>query len=196
MTTMIGVQIVGLQLDPEFGVPVILLAESDSPTRVLPILVGPAEAQSIALAVTGIKPARPGTHDLMATVLDAADCRLEEVAVTELTSGTFFAELFVETPAGLKRISSRPSDGIALAVRVGAPIVVNADVLEEAAINVSHEPAAPFSDEEIDAIVAEFQRSLATVQPSDFEADTPATPSTHPDDDAGDQSNPSQSDDE
>jgi uncharacterized protein len=172
MTTMIGVRIVGLQLDPESGVPVILLAESDAPTRVLPILVGPAEAQSIALAATGIKLARPGTHDLMVTMLEKTDCRLEEVAVTELTDGTFFAELFVETPSGLRRISSRPSDGIALAVRVGAPIVVNSDVLDAVAIDVRHESEQPFTDQEIDAIVEEFQRGLATAQPSDFDTAT------------------------
>lgn len=179
MTTMIDVQIVGLQLGAESGVSVVLLAESDAPTRVLPIIIGPAEAQSIALAATGIQLPRPGTHDLMVTLLEETDCRLEEVAVTELADGTFFAELFVETPTGLKRISSRPSDGIALAIRVGASIVVNSEVLDEAAIAVHHESQQPFSDEEIDAIVEEFQRGLESVQPADF-----AT-AAEPDDESG-----------
>lgn len=170
MTSMIAVQIVGLQLDAEMGAPVVLLAESDAPLRVLPILIGPAEAQSIAFAAAGLRPPRPGTHDLMIALLDKLDSQLEEVAVTELLDGVFFAELFVETPSGLQRVSSRPSDGIALAMRAGAPIVVSSQVLDDAAVTVRHESSEPFSDEEIDAIVADFQQALDTVEPSDFEA--------------------------
>ena len=170
MTSMVAVQIVGLQLDAESRASVVLLGESDTPTRVLPILIGPAEAQSIALAATGLTPPRPGTHDLMVTLIDKLDSQLEEVAVTELLGGVFFAELFIETPTGLHRISSRPSDGIALAMRVGAPIVVASQVLDDAAVAVRHEPSEPFSDEEIDAIVADFQQALDAVEPSDFEA--------------------------
>ena len=171
MTSMIAVQIVGLQLDAAFRAPVVLLGESDTPTRVLPILIGPAEAQSIAFAASGLTPSRPGTHDLMITLFEKLDSQLEEVAVTELVDGVFFAELFVETPTGLHRVSSRPSDGIALAMRVGAPIVVASKVLEEAAVAVRRERSEPFSDEEIDTIVADFQDVLESAEPSDFESD-------------------------
>lgn len=170
MTSMVTVQIVGLQLDEESSAPVVLLAERESPTRVLPILIGPAEAQSIALAATGLTPPRPGTHDLLVTLIDKLDSKLEEVAVTELVGGVFFAELFIETPTGLHRISSRPSDGIALAMRVGAPILVAEKVLDEAAVPVRHEASEPFTDEEIDAIVADFHDALDSVEPSDFDA--------------------------
>jgi bifunctional DNase/RNase len=169
MMSMVAVQIVGLQLDAESRAAVVLLAESDTPTRVLPILIGPAESQSIAIAATGLTPPRPGTHDLMITMLEKMDSRLQEVAVTELVGGVFFAELFVETPTGLHRISSRPSDGIALAMRVGAPIVVAAAVLDAAAVGVRHEPSEPFSDDEIDAIVADFHETLDSLEPSDFD---------------------------
>lgn len=171
MTSMVAVHIVGLQLDPESGIPVVLLA-ADPVTRVLPIIIGGAEAQSIALAAAGVVLPRPGTHDLMIDLLEHVDCRLEEVAVTELTNGTFFAELFVETPAGLRRISARPSDGIALAVRAGVPIFVNAQVLDDAGIDVLHEIDKPFSEEEIESIVEEFQQGLASVQPSDFDIES------------------------
>lgn len=173
MTSMIVVQIVGLQLDAQSSTPVVLLAEQDAPTRVLPILIGHAEAQSIAFAAAGVKPLRPGTHDLMVTLIDELAATLREVAVTELVGGVFFAELVVDGPGGERRVSSRPSDGIAIALRVGAPIVVAAQVLDEAAVPVRHEPSEPFSDEEIDAIVAEFHVVLDSVEASDFETGGP-----------------------
>lgn len=169
MTSMIAVQIVGMQLEPVSGVPVVLLGETTTPTRVLPIMIGPHEARSIALAFAGVEPPRPGTHDLMVDVLEHVGSRLEEVSVTELVDGTFFAELFVEAPSGLHRISARPSDGIALAVRTGVPISVHADVLDAAAVAVHHESAAPFTEEVIDEIVDRFQGFLSTAQPSDFD---------------------------
>jgi bifunctional DNase/RNase len=185
MTAMATVDIVGLQLDPDSGIPVVLLAESGMPDRVLPILVGPAEAQSIALAVAGLRTARPGTHDLLVTILEKADARLEEVAVTELVDGVFFAELFVEMPTGLQRISARPSDGIAIALRVGVPIVVAESVLDDAAVPVSRAPREPFSESEIESIVADFHRRLDSLQPSDFASDD-RPDSDHPDDGADD----------
>lgn len=168
MTSMIAVQIVGLQLDPSSGVNVVLLGETETPTRVLPILIGPNEARSIAGALAGVVPPRPATHDLMVDLIQRVGCQLEEVAVTELVDGTFFAELFVEAPSGLHRVPARPSDGIALAVRVGVPIVVNATVLDAAAIAVRRKSPDPFSDSEIDEIVNEFQTFLETTNPSDF----------------------------
>jgi bifunctional DNase/RNase len=169
MTSMVAVQIVGLQLEPVSGVPVILLGETMPPTRVLPIIIGPFEARSIALAVAGLIPPRPGTHDLMVDVIEHVDSRLEEVSVTELVDETFFAALFIEAPSGLHRISARPSDAIALAVRTGVPISVHADVLDAAAVTVRRESAEPFTDDEIDDIVGRFQNFLSTAQPSDFD---------------------------
>ena len=171
MSSMVPVQIVGLQLDPASGVSVVLLRAPSDPDRVLPILIGPAEAQSIAIAVSGVELPRPGTHDLMATLLERTDARLEEVVVTELVDGTFHAELFLETTAGLRRVSCRPSDAIALAVRVDAPVAVNEDVLAEAAVAVEHDVGEPFSEDDIDRIVDEFHEFLATADPSDFAPD-------------------------
>lgn len=169
MSSMIGVQIVGMQLEPMSGVPVVLLGEDAVPTRVLPIMIGACEARSIALAVAGVEPPRPGTHDLMVDVLEHTGSRLEEVSVTELVDGTFFAELFVEAPSGLHRISARPSDGMALAVRTGVPISVHPDVLDAAAVAVHHESAEPFTEDEIDEVVERFQDFLSTARPSDFD---------------------------
>ncbi len=168
MSSMVPVQIVGLQLDPGSGVSVVLLRAPTDPDRVLPILIGPAEAQSIAIAVSGVELPRPGSHDLMAALLEHTDSQLEEVVVTELVEGTFHAELFLETPAGLRRVSCRPSDAIALAIRVEAPVAVNVDVLDAAAVSVEHESGEPFTEEDIDRIVDEFHEFLSTADPADF----------------------------
>ena len=173
MTEMVNVTIVGLQLAPDTAASVVLLGESAAPDRVLPILIGPAEAQAIAIGLSGFTPPRPLTHDLLVALADASDSRVEQVAITELVDGVFHADLFVETPSGLRRVSARPSDAIAIAVRVECPIVVATAVLSEAAVEVDREPSESFSDEEIDSIVADFQRRLDSIEPSDF-ADDPS----------------------
>lgn len=165
--SMVPVTIVGLQLNPNEA-SVVVLAESSDASRVLPILIGPAEARAIAIAVAGIELPRPGTHDLMLAVLEDVSCRLEEIAVTELIDGTFYAEVSVESHAGRRRVSARPSDAIALAVRVDAPIHVHSGVLDAAAVSIEHEAGEPLSSEEIDAVVDEFHQLLEDASPEDF----------------------------
>lgn len=171
MTIMVPVQIVGLQIDPVTGVSVVVLGESERVTRVLPIIIGPVEAQSIADSLNEVEPVRPNAHDLAVSLLVAAGARLDEVAVTELVDGVFFAELFVESALGMKSVSARPSDAISIAVRVGAPIFVRASVLDEAAVSLEQPPTEALTGEEIDAVVREFQTFLGTARPSDFEDD-------------------------
>lgn len=182
--SMVRVTIVGLQLNPD-AASVVVLAESTDADRVLPIFIGPAEAQAIATAVAGVELPRPMTHDLMVTLLGALDSRLEEVAVTELVDGTFHAELFVESPDGLVNVSARPSDAIALAVRTDVPVFVHADVLAEAAVVIDRDVSEPLSDEQIDAVVHEFQQLLERVTPADF-----TDPSSEPDTDTGSEPEP------
>jgi hypothetical protein len=103
--------------------PVLLLKEIDG-SRSLPIFCGPFEATSIALAQEGVETERPMTHDLLRDVVTALG-EAREVRITELRGSTFFAELVVTDSAGEQRtVSCRPSDGIALAVRAGIPILV------------------------------------------------------------------------
>jgi len=178
MTAMTRVDIVGVFPDVGPDAAVVLLGEAPAPTRVLPIIIGRPEAAAIARAASGVAPARPGTHDLMTDLLDLVDARVEEVAITELRDGTFYAELFVEATSGLQAIDARPSDGLALAVRSGAQIVVAADVLDEAAVPVRRDVDEPFTDDEVDQIVAEFGSFLSNVSPGDFDeaTDQDATP--------------------
>lgn len=165
--SMVPVTIVGIQLDPA-STSVVLLAESPDARRVLPILIGPSEARAIAMAVAGLEPPRPGTHDLLLAVLAEVGCRLEDVAITELVDGTFHAELFVESAEGLRCVSARPSDAMALAVRTAAPIHVRAEVFDEAGIDVERQPGADLSDEEIEQVVSEFRSLLADADPEDL----------------------------
>jgi bifunctional DNase/RNase len=168
MTSMVPIQIVGMRFDQLHGTSAVVLGEFGDFTRVLPIMIGAPEAQAIALSLTGEEPVRPGTHDLTVTLMATAGLRLDEVVVTELRDGVFFAELFVESAEGMVSVSARPSDAIALAIRSKAPIFVSAAVLEEAGIAISHVSSDGLSDDEIDEVVEEFHRMLETASPSDF----------------------------
>lgn len=117
------VDIVGLHLEAASGAPLILLPEHDAPHRVLPIFIGVPEAAAIYMAVSGQTPPRPFTHDVMAALVESLDARVERVEVTDLHDGTFVAELAVSGPGGGRRLDTRPSDAIALAVRVDAPLM-------------------------------------------------------------------------
>ena len=168
MTAMTSVDIVGVFLDIDAGSSVVLLGDGDRPARVLPIMVGLAEADAIARAAAGVVPPRPGTHDLIVALLDLLDAQLEEVAITELRDGTFYAELFVESASGLEAIDARPSDGLALAVRAGAPIVVTTALFDEAAVPVGQKTDEPLTNTEVDEIVSDFRKFLGSVSPADF----------------------------
>ncbi len=167
---MTPVHIVGLHLDAQTGTSILLLGEVERTTRVLPIFIGPTEARAIALAAQNVTPPRPFTHDLLIDVIEALDAQLMRVEITELRDGTFHAELEVSMADETHRISTRPSDGIALAVRRDAPIYVNPEVLDDAAVEVEKEGDEEFDEEEVESIVADFQNFLATATPSDFEA--------------------------
>lgn len=110
---------------------VILLA-SDEDERVLPIFIGAAEAQSIAIWMNKIDVPRPLTHDLLKNALDFLECRLLRIEVWNLEDGTFFARLVLNRDGTDMTIDSRPSDAIALALRCDAPIYVAKNVMNEA----------------------------------------------------------------
>jgi uncharacterized protein len=110
---------------------VVLLA-SDRDERVLPIFIGAAEAQSIAIWINKISVPRPLTHDLLKNTLDFLECRLIRIEVWNLEDGTFFARLVLSRDGTEMMIDARPSDAIALALRCEAPIYVATKVMDEA----------------------------------------------------------------
>ena len=158
-------ELLGVRLELPANAPVVLLREQVGEQRVLPIYIGPEEAKAIALALEGVIPPRPLTHDLLRDVLGALDVSVVRIAVTALEDRTFFAELELRVDGRTVRVSARPSDAIALAVRVDAPIFAAEDVLDEA--------AAPQEDdgedrEEQEEIVEEFREFIDQVNPEDF----------------------------
>ena len=157
------VEIAGLHIEAATGTPLLLLREQDAPHRVLPIFMGGPEAAAIALALSGESPPRPLTHDVMAALVESLGAAVERVEVTEVRDGAFFAELAVSGPSGGRRLDTRPSDAIALAVRLHAPLFVSDVVLDDA--------GTVLYEDVIEGEVAEFRSFLDDVDPADF--DTP-----------------------
>ncbi len=161
----VEMELVGVRVQMPTNTPILLLRESTGRRRIVPIYIGGPEAHAIDLALQGEPPPRPMTHDLFAEVIDGLGAALDRVVVTELRSGTFFAELHLKDVSGGNQvISARPSDAVALAARTGSPIFANEDLIEQAGIE------EPQSDEEGDEeeMVLELRRFLDQVNPEDF----------------------------
>jgi len=116
---------------------VVILKEKDA-DRYLPIWIGPAEADAIAVRLQEVSVARPLTHDLLRSVIDALGATVSHIVVNELTNDTFFAKIHLEADGRQLVIDSRPSDAIALAVRVQVPIYAEA-VLDKAGVRLDQE---------------------------------------------------------
>jgi bifunctional DNase/RNase len=121
----------GLTLDPVSNMPIIILRDEEE-KRSLPIWVGIFEANAIALELEKIATPRPMTHDLIKNVLEAVDAKVEKIVVTDLRENTFFALIHLRMGEEEVTVDSRPSDAIALALRAGAPIFVDDDVVRRA----------------------------------------------------------------
>ncbi len=120
-----------------------LIETNQDKNRILPVVIGAPEAHAIALELQGIKPFRPFTHDLAVQFLEALDAEVRKVVITELNKNTFFATIYISSNSvGEQVIDSRPSDAIAIAIRVGAPIFVNEDVMNVAGLEVDGQPSS------------------------------------------------------
>ncbi len=138
--------------------PVVILKDLEG-KRYLPILIGPFEATSIALALEGAAVPRPLSHDLMRTMLETLDAKLEQIVIHDIRESTFFAKLVVRTNGETQEIDARPSDGIALALRMQAPIFVSDKIVLEEALPDKK------SDE---ADLQRFRKFIEELKPSDF----------------------------
>lgn len=127
----VRMEIKGLMLDPSSNVPIVILRDEDN-SVFLPIWIGVFEANAIALEMEDVQPPRPLTHDLLRTTLDTLGASVEKILISALEESTFFAQIFLTTGDGQKVLDARPSDAIALALRVEAPIFVVPSVLEKA----------------------------------------------------------------
>ncbi|WP_394554921.1 bifunctional nuclease family protein [Agromyces sp. MMS24-JH15] len=186
---MVQVRVLGIALDAT-GKHVVLLkplGEAEGEGRVVPIWIGGQEATSTLIALSDEPAPRPMSHDLMATILGTVGASVARVEVTRIEDGTFYAEITLDTATGRTILDARPSDSIALAVRVGAPIHVADEVVDDAGVPAAMvEPAAEESAGEsggseaggadapapagtAEEQVDEFKRFLDDVEPEDFE---------------------------
>ncbi|HSL63624.1 MAG TPA: bifunctional nuclease family protein [Gaiellaceae bacterium] len=153
--------IYGVSFDLVGKQPIVLLKTADG-NKFLPIWIGHPEAAAILMKLQNASTPRPMTHDLFTDVLSQLDARVVRVTVTELRESTFFAQITVQQDGSEIEIDSRPSDAIALAIRVDAPIFAADDVIEESAIE--------FEGEEVneEEMVDEFKKFLDRVSPDEF----------------------------
>lgn len=149
----------GLALDPLTKMPIILLKERDSHDT-LPIWIGLHEAQAIAMVLENMEPPRPMTHDLMKNIIEELDTRVERIVINDLRDSTYYAYIELWVNDKEKRIDSRPSDAIAVALRFNAPIFVEAQLLSKSK-KLSIEAMEPSDDEKL----KEWLRDL---RPEDF----------------------------
>ena len=164
---MVHVRIASLALDPRSSQPVIILKPLDEDAgtgKLLPIWIGHPEATAILLALEGTEPPRPLTHDLMKSMLEALDSYVERVDITRMEEGTFFAAVTLRSEDRTRIIDARPSDSIALAIRMGAPIYVAEEVFDAASVD---DESGVESDDE--AELAAFRDFLDSVNPEDFQ---------------------------
>jgi len=125
----IEMKIRGLMLDPVTQLPIVILRDLDG-SSVLPIWVGAYEANAIALEIEKVATPRPMTHDLIRNVLLGAEMDIRKIVVSELKDDTFYAVIWLERAGELISIDSRPSDALAMALRLDCPIFVDEDVLK------------------------------------------------------------------
>ena len=136
---MIHVKVAGLSLS-NMGFVVLLKGIQDP--RTLPIFIGGAEAQAIALQLDGVRIPRPLTHDLFKNVLDCLECRLKRVVINEIVESTFYAVLVLERDGLETEVDARPSDAVALAMRCAAPLYVTQKVMNAAGVVVEDKEGA------------------------------------------------------
>jgi bifunctional DNase/RNase len=125
----IEMKIRGLMMDPVTNMPIVILKDLAG-TQVLPIWVGIYEANAIALEIEKVATPRPMTHDLIKNLLLGLETGVQKVVVSELKEDTFYAVIWLERNGELISIDSRPSDALALALRVDCPIYVDEEVLK------------------------------------------------------------------
>ncbi len=149
--------------------PLLLLQERTGARRTLPIYIGPAEAQAIAFAQQGVETPRPMTHDLMRDILEELGARVECIVITELRDRTFYAELRLITGTQRHTVSARPSDAVALAVRLDSPIYAEEDLLDaEGVVLPEDEEEDEGEGNDADELVSEFRDFIEGIRPEDF----------------------------
>ena len=134
---LVELNLVGVRLEVPSNVPVLMLKETEGKMRELPIFIGGPEASAIHYALEGIVPERPLTHDLLVTVVSEMGGTIEKIVLTDVVEHTYFAEIEIAVKGSTNRVSARPSDAVAIAVRVGAPIFAESALMDSACTRAS-----------------------------------------------------------
>jgi bifunctional DNase/RNase len=166
---MVEVVLRAVRVDVGSSTPLLLLEEVGG-VRVLPIFIGAPEATAIAYALQHIETPRPMSHDLLGNVITALGARLFAVEITHLVDNTFYANLRLLREGNEILVSARPSDAVALALRVGAPLLVSDELMnaEGQVLEVSDEDEED-SEESEATLLAELRDFLNNVRPEDFD---------------------------
>jgi len=155
---MIEVKVVNVAIDVKSNMPVIILKEKEG-EKTLPIWVGLFEAQAIALALENVKPPRPLTHDLTKSIIEKLKGKVDRVVINDLKNNTFYARILMRKNGESIQVDSRPSDAIALALRLKVPIYIDEGVLDKVAVG-----SKPIEEKEIE----DFKKKLKDLKPEDF----------------------------
>jgi bifunctional DNase/RNase len=166
---MVEVTVSRIGLDAQSQAFVVILEESQG-SRALPIWIGRPEAEAIAAHLNQVSRERPMTHDLAAALITGLGGLLRRVQITRVVQGTFHAELHIHRAGAVVVVDSRPSDAIAIALRLEAPVFV-ADALFDDADDTLPESDPPTDGDHLSA--QELQRKLAQLRPEDFGKFTP-----------------------
>lgn len=156
MADLVEMSVDSIRVHMPTGQHVVILKEK-SAERYLPIWIGINEANAIALKITGITPERPITHDLLANLLSAVEVTVDRIVVTSLANEVFYARILATVDGKTLEIDSRPSDAIAVAVRVGAGIYVAGEVLEKAGMLPEADKDGEESDPETEQRMAKIR---------------------------------------
>jgi bifunctional DNase/RNase len=154
-------QIYGVSFDMVGKQPIVLLKTIDD-NRFLPIWIGHPEAAAILMKLQGADTPRPMTHDLIVDMLDQVDSKCERISVTELRDNTFYASITLSVNGSEVELDSRPSDALAIAVRLGVPIFVAEEVIDESSIEFEQ------GEDDNEQVVEKFKDFLDDISPEDF----------------------------
>jgi bifunctional DNase/RNase len=166
----IEVRVAHLGLDRTTNTPVVILQERDG-ERVLPIWIGPAEASAIAMELAGVKFARPLTHDLLKQLIVGLGAELRKVIITQVKDNTYYAELHIYRGDTVTQIDARPSDSIALALRLKTPIFTSDTLLAVTSVDTGDPTGEPGGPTPLDA--DQLKTYLQNLDPEDFGKFTP-----------------------
>ncbi len=170
---LVEVTVQSLGLDRTNNNPVVILQEEDG-ERVLPIWIGPGEASAIAMQLADWSFSRPLTHDLLVSVLGGLGGTLERVIITEVVENTYFAEMIIQRNGGVISVDARPSDSIAVALRMKAKIFAEEGLLERATVEIAEEESVSVESDDFGEVDAPESKSedlkdyLRKLNPEDF----------------------------